>query len=68
MAIIGFYGTLFLTYKLISSCGKKKEEPKAVIAATPAAGSDEIPSVDSPAFETWVSTPGNIEKFFDGCK
>ena len=31
MAIIGLYGSLFLTYKVISSFGKK-EEPKAVIA------------------------------------
>lgn len=67
MAIIGLYGSLFLTYKVISSFGKK-EEPKAVIATASTAGSDEIPSVDSPAFDTWVSTPGNIEKFFEGCK
>lgn len=68
MAIIGLYAGLFLTYKIVSSFGKKKEEPKALVMAPATAGADEIPSVDSPAFDAWVSTPGNIEKFFDGCK
>lgn len=66
MAILGGYFGLFLTYKIVSAFGKKKEP---VVEAAPAASAaGEIPSVDSPAFDAWVSAPGNIDKFFEGMK
>lgn len=58
MAVIGLYFTLFLGSKLFSS--KKKDVP--ALATTTSIESSEIPSIESPEFGTWISTPGNIEK------
>jgi hypothetical protein len=65
---MGIYASLFVTYKIISSFGKKKEPAAIEAAPAAAAGDNEIPSVDSPAFDAWLSTPGNIDKFFDTVK
>jgi hypothetical protein len=68
LLIMGIYASLFVTYKIISSFGKKKE-PVAIEAAPAATvGDNEIPSVDSPAFDAWLSGPGNIDKFFETVK
>jgi hypothetical protein len=59
---MGFYTTLYLFSKLVSG-GKKKEE-KVSVGGSSLIGtaSGEMPSVDSPDFDKWISTPGNIEK------
>jgi len=38
-----------------------KPKPVEVVTYAAVAG-DEVPSVDSPEFEKWLNTPGNIEK------
>jgi hypothetical protein len=59
---MGFYATLYLFSKLISG-GKKKTDDVTISKSnsihTP---TGEMPSVDSPDFDKWISTPGNIEK------
>lgn len=57
--VLGFYTSLFLLYKLTKS--KKVEAPAAVVAV-PATSGDEVPSIESPEFEQWLVTPGNLEK------
>jgi hypothetical protein len=53
---------LFTLYKIGSAIGgSKKVEAVTAPAAKVAAGS--IPSVDSPEFDAWVNTPGNLEKY-----
>jgi hypothetical protein len=62
MFIIGMYFTLYLGVKLFTG-GKKEVPAVAVSAHAHSAGSDEIPSVDSPSFAEWIAGPGNVEKF-----
>ena len=60
MAIIGGYFSLYLLSKIASLGSKKKtaDAPKSV--TTSSDGS--IPSIDSPEFDTWIGTDGNLEK------
>ena len=44
------------------SCIPGKEKPVEAPAATT---SDDIPSIESPEFEAWISAEGNAEKLFD---
>eukprot|EP01031_Cornospumella_fuschlensis_P036275 gene36275-44003_t len=67
LGVIGLYLGIYGIVKLTG--GKKKEQvaaaPVDAHAHTHAAhGGDEMPSVDSPAFDKWLSTPGNFEKIF----
>ncbi|RYG64691.1 hypothetical protein EON64_13475 [archaeon] len=60
---LGIYGLVKLTG------GKKKEEVTNAPAhnhghSHVAHSGSEMPSVDSPAFDKWLSTPGNFEKIF----
>eukprot|EP00600_Ochromonadales_sp_CCMP1393_P010399 CAMPEP_0174953904 /NCGR_PEP_ID=MMETSP0004_2-20121128/123_1 /TAXON_ID=420556 /ORGANISM="Ochromonas sp., Strain CCMP1393" /LENGTH=94 /DNA_ID=CAMNT_0016201649 /DNA_START=137 /DNA_END=421 /DNA_ORIENTATION=- len=58
MGIIGLYVSLYLISGLFSS----KKKPVAETASSSTTASGTIPSVDSPDFDAWLSTPGNIEK------
>lgn len=64
MAVIAFYGTLYLFVKMVSPKSKKVE----VIAAPHTPQGDEIPSPDSAAFGEWIAAPGNIERLLDSAK
>ncbi len=62
MGILGFYFSLYMVSGLFS--GKKK----AVAAPSASSGSAEVsadamPAFDSPNFDKWISTPGNLEKY-----
>lgn len=59
MAIMGFYVSLYFVSKALS--GGKKD---AVQAAAPAVSvnAGDVPSIESPEFDAWISTPGNLEK------
>lgn len=61
MAVIGFYFSLYVVYK-ISTIGKKKVE-KPAIAPIPAATvpSGQIPDVESPEFEKFLSSEAFIK-------
>eukprot|EP01039_Chlorochromonas_danica_P002945 gene2946-3213_t len=61
LGIFAFYGTLIL----IATSGSKKEKPvEAAAQSTTANTSGEIPSIESPEFDKWISVPGNVEKLF----
>lgn len=60
---MGFYASLFLISK---ATGKKKETVTVTaVAADVSSGSNQIPSVDSAEFDKWISTPGNLERYFE---
>lgn len=59
LAIIGFYATLGLVAKLWPS---SKKAPVVAAAPVAAASTGDVPSIDSPEFDAWISTPGNLEK------
>ena len=59
MGILGLYTGIFLLTRI---GGGKKKAVEASSASSSVTADDEMPSVDSPAFENWISTPGNIEK------
>ena len=58
---MGMYTGLYLFTKILPS-GKKAAAPAVVADAGSSAGS--MPSVDSPAFDQWISVEGNVEKLF----
>lgn len=60
MAIMAFYAALIFVVKASGS----KKTPAVEAAPTVSVVAGEIPSVDSPEFDAWVSTPGNLEKLF----
>lgn len=69
MLIIGLYGSLFVGYKIVSSFGKKEQKVAVVESSHGSVDSaGEIPSVDSPAFDAWISSPGSVEKLIDSLK
>jgi len=45
-------------------CSGKKKEVENVQPTTATTTDGEIPSVESPEFDQWVSTAGNVEKLF----
>jgi hypothetical protein len=59
---MGFYTSLYLLSKLIFGGGKKKGNTSAASGVVSDDG--EIPSVDSPNFDSWISVDGNMEKLF----
>eukprot|EP01084_Bolivina_argentea_P278423 475637_1 len=68
VAILAGYFGLYLLSTLFTGGGggEKKEEANVETAVVSAVGnSTEAPSVDSPEFENWVNTPGNIEKLVE---
>ncbi len=62
MGIMGLYVSLYFVVKAVS--GGKKESAVEGAAPTVSVSSGDVPSIDSPEFDTWVSTPGNLEKLF----
>lgn len=62
MGIMGFYVSLYFVVKAVS--GGKKESAVEAAAPVVSVSSGDVPSIDSPEFDTWVSTPGNLEKLF----
>ena len=64
MGIMGFYALLFFTVPKIMSIGSKKKVAAPVAAPVKEAESgDSMPAFDSPLFDTWISAPGNLEKY-----
>ena len=59
---MGMYTGLYLFTKILPS-GKKVAAPAAVADAASSTG-NAMPSVDSPAFDKWISVEGNVEKMF----
>jgi hypothetical protein len=68
LAIMGFYGGLYVVSKVLGALTGGKKVP-AITAHAAAHGhstsTGDIPSVDSPAFANWLEAPGNVEKFFE---
>ena len=60
LAIIGGYFGLYLVSKIASMGGKKK--PAEVVAPKSGTSDGSIPSIDSPEFDSWIGTDGNLEK------
>ena len=72
LAIMGFYGGLYVVSSIVGAIGgKKKPLPVPVIAHAAHHSTDnagDIPSVDSPAFGDWIAVSGNMEKFIESAK
>jgi hypothetical protein len=62
MGIIGVYTSLFFGCKL--TFGKKKSLAQTEVPGASATSNGSIPSIESPEFDKWVSTPGNVDKLF----
>jgi hypothetical protein len=60
---MGFYTSLYMLGKLIFGGGKKKTANAPVASHGHTHG--EMPSVDSPEFDSWISVEGNCEKLFN---
>jgi len=57
-------GVALFTYTVLKIKNKmfpSKAKPVETVTYAPVEG-DEVPSVDSPEFEKWLNTPGNVEK------
>lgn len=59
MAIMGFYVSLYFVSKALSG-GKKA--PVEAVASAVSVNAGDVPSIESPEFDAWISTPGNLEK------
>lgn len=59
MAIMAFYATLIFVVKASGS----KKAPAVEATPTVSVIAGDIPSIESPEFDAWVSTPGNLEKW-----
>lgn len=57
LGIVGLYFSIYMLVKLTSS----KKKP-VTIAESTGISSGAIPPIDSPEFEKWIDTPGNLEK------
>ena len=68
MGILGFYTVIYYVAKFSFGGKKKAELPPPVTAAVSSGDGDSIPSLDSPAFDAWVSVPTNLEKYFSTLK
>jgi hypothetical protein len=62
LGILGLYTSLYFVSKLAS--GKKKAVENAESTTSTASADGAVPSIDSPEFDSWISTPGNVEKLF----
>ena len=65
LGILGFY---FSSYFLVSALFGKKKTSAAINDASLKSDGNSIPPIDSPAFDQWISTPGNVEKCFADLK
>ena len=60
LGILGLYTGLYFVSKLFSG----KKETAVVETHSSTNNNGEMPSVDSPDFEKWISAEGNVEKLF----
>jgi hypothetical protein len=60
IAIMGFW---FVVYKGVKALMPDAKPAPASAAAVTTGG--DIPSADSPSFESWIDAPGNAEKWFN---
>mmetsp|Transcript_22838 Transcript_22838/g.20743 ORF Transcript_22838/g.20743 Transcript_22838/m.20743 type:complete len:119 (+) Transcript_22838:44-400(+) len=63
LAVMGFYASLFTIYSILP---KKKKIVKLDSPIVVESSSADVPSIDSPAFDKWISTDGNLEKILTG--
>eukprot|EP01041_Mallomonas_annulata_P003688 gene3688-7340_t len=63
MGILGFYFSLYMVSGLFSSKKKAPAVAAAPVASDSSLSSNAMPSFESPLFDKWISTPGNLEQY-----